>query len=245
MTPAKVLVFDIESAPITAYVWHRHDVDIALNQIKKEGSIIAWGAKWLNEPASSIMYRDQRRAKDIEDDKQLLIPLWKLLNEADIVVTHYGQNYDSPRLNARFILHGLPPPKPYKHLDTYRIAKRAAEFTSNKLEYLTAKLCVKYKKSGHMKFPGMALWTECLAGNLEAWNEMKRYNILDVLSTEELYHKLKAWTPASMPILTYTGCRVCGTGTKMWRKGFEVRKSGRYHRYQCQVCRAWTMGGLE
>jgi DNA polymerase elongation subunit (family B) len=243
-TEIKILVFDIETSPMTAYVWGRHEVNIAMNHVKKESSVIAWGAKWLGDPPYKIIYRDQRGAKDIEDDRALLLPLWKLLNDADIVITYYGSAFDSPLLNARFMLHGFPPPKPYKHLDTYRIVKRVASFTSHKLEYLTDKLCTKYKKSGHARFPGMSLWTECLAGNKAAWDEMKKYNILDVLSTEELYNKIKAWTPSTMPNVSAdaTDCRVCGKGSKMWHKGFEIKKSGRYHRYQCQDCYAWTTG---
>jgi DNA polymerase elongation subunit (family B) len=242
----KILVLDIESSPITAYVWGRRDVNIALNQVVKEASIIAWGAKWLGEPASKVIYRDARSSPDIEDDSDLILPLWNLLNQAEIVITHYGQSFDCPRINARFMLHGFPPPKPYKHIDTYRLIKRTASFTSNKLEYLTDKLCTKYKKSSHHKFPGMSLWTECLAGNKAAWDEMKKYNILDVLSTEELYQKIKAWTPASMAS-AYSGpqCRVCGDATKMQRRGYEIRKTGRYRRYQCQNCAAWTVGRIE
>lgn len=244
MIKPKILIFDIETSPLTAYVWGRRDVNVTLNQIKKEWSVIAWAAKWLGTSARSIMYYDQRKAKDIENDKEILSLLWILLNEADIVITQNGQSFDSRKLNARFILHGMPPPKPYKHLDTYLIAKRVADFTSNKLEYLTEKLCTKYKKLSHSKFPGMSLWTECLKGNMKAWDEMKRYNIHDVLATEELYEKLKSWTPPNMVTLAQSSenCRVCGPGTKMWHKGFEVKKTGRYYRYQCRACFAWTIG---
>jgi uncharacterized protein YprB with RNaseH-like and TPR domain len=127
--------------------------------------------------------------------RKILRDLWKLLDEADIVITQNGKNFDTPKLNARFIEHGMKPPSPYKHLDTYQIARSAAKFTSNKLEYLTEKLCTKYKKLKHEKFPGFALWAECLKGNVAAWNEMRRYNKHDVLATEELYMKIRAWAP--------------------------------------------------
>jgi DNA polymerase elongation subunit (family B) len=244
----KVLVYDIETAPMVAYVWELKDQFIAINQIVSDTYMLAWSAKWLGEPASSIVYYDQRNAKDMSNDKPILEPLWKLLDQADIAITQNGQSFDSRVINARFIMNGMKPPSPYKHLDTYRIAKRIARFTSNKLEYLTDKLCTKYKKKLHHSFPGMSLWKGCLDRDMRAWNEMKRYNIYDVLSTEELYGKLKAWTPESMPNVhgvnfPATDCRVCGSGTKMWKKGSEIKKTGRYHRYQCQGCFAWTTGG--
>jgi hypothetical protein len=52
---------------------------------------------------------------------------------------------------------------------------------------MTDKLCTTHKKKRHAKFPGFELWRECLAGNHEAWDEMREYNIDDVLSLEELY----------------------------------------------------------
>ena len=250
MSDPKILVLDIETSPIIAYAWGTHDVNIALNQIKKEWSVIAWAAKWLDKPASSVMYMDNRMSKNFLDDKRILTGIWKLLDRADIVITQNGQSFDSPKLNARFIMNGMKPPSPYKHLDTYRIARHAAAFTSNKLEYLSEKLCTKYKKLKHNKYPGMELWTECLDGNKDAWNEMKRYNIHDVLATEELYHKLKAWAPLNMPNAfsidrLMQKCRTCGDNSRMRLKGFEIKKTGRYHRYQCQKCFTWTTGSKE
>ena len=246
MLQSKTLILDIETSPIIAYTWGRRDVNIALNQIKEEWYVIAWAAKWLNDPASKVMYRDQRKSRGIYADKELLRPLWKLLDEADILITQNGQSFDSPKLNARFIMNGMKPPSPYKHLDTYRIARRIAAFTSNKLEYLTDKLCTKYKKLTHDKFPGQTLWTECLKGNQQAWNEMKRYNIHDVLATEELYNKLKAWAPSTMPqpyaSLNPIKCGVCGEYTVIKRGTYRTKK-GRYQQLHCKRgCGAWTIG---
>lgn len=245
MKKFKVLVFDIELSPMLAYVWDRRDVNISLNHIRDDWFVIAWAAKWLDEPASSVIYRDQRNAKPIGNDKDILVPLWKLLDEADIVITQNGKNFDSPKLNARFIMHGMKPPSPYKHLDTYQIVRRVAKFTSNKLEYLTDKLCTKYKKLSHKKFPGMSLWSECLAGNKAAWDEMKRYNIHDVLSTEEFYNKIKPWTPSGMTKVYkvtnfHEDCGVCGGRLK--KSGTAYYSRGAIQRYACTSCGTWSQG---
>lgn len=241
MTSMKVLVFDVETAPTLAFVWGLREENIGLNQIKNDWHIIAWAAKWLGDPESKVMYMDQRGAKNVEDDRPLLIAMWKLLDEADIVVTQNGRRFDSPKLNARFILNGMPPPSPYKHLDTYQIARNAAKFTSNKLEYLTDKLCTKYKKLAHSKFPGFSLWKECLKGNLNAWNEMKKYNKHDVLATEELYIKLRAWAPvnAAKPF-EGSPCGVCGAD-KLAKQGIR----GKFQRVVCNGCGVWSKVKLE
>jgi DNA polymerase elongation subunit (family B) len=236
MQNPKVLILDIETSPITAYVWGLRDQNISLNQIVKDWQVLAWAAKWLNY--KNTWYMDVRTMTE----KQILVRLWILLDEADIVITQNGQSFDIPKLNARFIEYGMKPPSPIKHLDTYRIAKKVAEFTSHKLEYLTEKLCTKYKKLSHKKFPGMSLWTECLKGNTAAWNEMRTYNIHDVLSTEELYMKLRAWTPNAMPSVYNNGaCSVCGE-FKLQKRGVERKKTLVYQRLHCQACGKWSLG---
>lgn len=248
MTPnPKVLVMDIETAPMTAYVWGLKDQNIGLSQVKEDWYLLSWAAKWFKDPASKIMYADQRHVKPVTNDKALLKGIWNLLDEADIVITQFGSGFDSPRLNARFIMQGINPPSPYQHLDTYRIVKRVASFTSNKLEYLTDKLCTKYKKLSHKKFPGMSLWSECLKGNKEAWNEMKKYNIHDVLSTEEFYTKIRAWAPETMPKPyenTNRDCGVCGAKQSVFGNGTRLIKTKRYQRLLCNKCGSYSKGDV-
>lgn len=243
MTKQKVLVFDIETAPMLAYVWGRRDINVATNQIKSDWYVIAWSAKWLG--ADVVEYRDQRNAKNMEDDRVILSRLWSLLDDADIVITQNGKAFDGKMLNARFIMHGMKPPSPYKHLDTLQIARSAAKFTSNSLEYLTDKLCTRYKKLKHSKFPGMELWKQCLAGNRKAWVEMKQYNIHDVLSTEELYMKLRAWAPQSAPQV-YAGSFDCGTcGGRLHARGYNFTRVSKFRKLQCSKCATWTLGKRE
>jgi len=240
MSQQRCLVFDIETFPILAYVWGLKDQNIALNQIKEDWSLAAWGAKWLDQ--SNIMYQD----RSTQSERSLLYGIWCLLDKADIVITQNGKAFDSKKLNAKFIQYGMKPPKPYKHIDTYLLAKSAADFTSNKLEYLTAKLCKKYKKTTHAHFPGMSLWTECLKNNPKAWKKMRTYNIADVLSTEELYNHLKAWGPQNMPKLYFTPlkCSICGFRAQ--RRGDAVVGKTKVKRVQCQspTCGKWGIESL-
>lgn len=242
MTQQKCLVLDIETSPILAYVWGIRDQYINTNQIVNDWNIMAWSAKWLGDPPGKILYRDRRNS---DGDEKILRELWPLLNDADILITQNGKAFDSKKINARFMLLGLKPPKPYKHHDTYRIAKSVADFTSHKLEYLTDKLCTKYKKMSHKKFPGVSLWVECLKGNKEAWEEMKRYNIQDVLSTEELYNKIRAWAPqnAARVYLEPLLCRMCGSKTQ--RRGYN--ETGTKHRIVCisPSCGRWGTAKIE
>lgn len=234
----KVLIFDIETAPMLAYVWKLWDNNVALNQIKDDWYVLSWSAKWLGAPEDEVIYQDLRGSKNIEDDTKLLEGIWNLLDEADIVISQNGIRFDSKKLNARFILNGFEPPSTYRHIDTLRIAKSKFAFTSNKLAYMTDKLCTKYKKLSHAKFSGFSLWRECLAGNMEAWEEMEEYNRYDVLSLEELYNKLIPWD-GSIDFNVYndevqTECK-CGS-TDFKRSGFHYSNTGKFQKYKCVDC---------
>lgn len=239
-----VLVLDIETAPVLAYVWDLYDQNISVNQIHTDRYVMAWAAKWLGE--KEVMYAD-KRGKKPGDDKAILLQLWKLLDQADVVITQNGKKFDSRRINARFIELGIKPPSPYKHWDTLILAKRVADFTSNKLEYLAQKINQSHTKSYHRKYPGFELWKQCLAGNPDAWNEMMHYNKADVLATEELYLNMRAWAPESFPaVYIYadksTVCGTCGHHGKMVEGNLRHASVQSYAQYKCPKCGAWQKG---
>lgn len=240
----KVLVFDIETAPMLGYVWGLWENNVALNQIYTDWFVLSWSAKWLGDPASKIMYMDQRHAKNIEDDKQILSGIWKLLDEADVVITQNGKAFDQKKLNARFVLQGFQPPSSYKHIDVMLIAKKHFAFTSNRLEYMTDKLCKKYKKLKPTKFPGFEMWKACMSGNREAWNEMQKYNKHDVLALEELYTKLVPWDGSvNFNLYTDDATNTCKCGsTKFENRGYRYTATGKFHRFKCKECGAETRG---
>lgn len=234
----KILLFDIETAPMLAYVWGLWDQNVGLNQIKDDWYILSWAAKWLDDPPSKVMYMDQRKSKNIENDRPLLDAIWELLNEADIVITQNGKKFDVKKLNARFILSGMMPPSSFKHIDTLQIAKKHFAFTSHKLEYMSHNLNTKYKKLKHSKYSGFDMWKECLSGNQDAWKEMERYNKYDVLALEEVYNKLSPWDKTINFNLYHDGEEhVCNCGsTRFKRNGFDYTNSGKFQRYKCLEC---------
>ena len=236
----RVLLFDIETAPIMGYHWGLFDQNIGLNQIYKDWHVLSWCAKWLGE--STIHYQDQSKARPLENDKKILRGIWKLLDEADIVVTQNGKSFDVKKLNARFIIHGFQPPSSYKHIDTLRLAKKHFGFTSNKLEYMTNKLNKKFKKLSHKKFAGFELWKECLAGNKAAWAEMKKYNVYDVLSLEELYKTLIPWDSIVNFNVYHDGeVNACKCGSESFlKRGYYYTDAAKFQRYRCNKCGAET-----
>jgi hypothetical protein len=243
----KVLVFDIETSPILARVWSIWQQNVGLNQIKEDWFVLSWAAKWLG--VDGVMYQDLRGIIDDGDkyhqDKPILAGIWNLLNDADIVITQNGKKFDQKKLNSRFILNGFQPPSHFKHIDTLQIAKSVFGFTSNKLEYLTDKLCTKYKKQVHRDFSGFELWKECLADNPDAWDCMEKYNKYDVLSLEELYYILAPWDRKhpNFALLTGSETPVCRCGsTEFTRNGYAYTQVSKFQKYRCKKCGAETRG---
>ena len=232
----KMLFFDIETVPVTAYVWGLWNNNVGLNMIESDWHVLSWAAKWYG--SDEVIYEDQRNEKVFENDEKILKKIWKLLDEADIVIGQNSKKFDVKKLNARFIQHGMKPPSSFRQIDTLLIAKRHFGFTSNKLQYMTDKLCTKYKKSGHAKFPGFKMWSECMKGNLEAYKEMEDYNKLDVLSLEELYEKLIPWDD-SINFSIYFEEDLCSCGsTDFTKSGIYYTNASRFQKYKCTNCGA-------
>lgn len=245
----KVLIFDIETAPIIAHVWGLWENNVALNQIECDWHVLSWSAKWKWAPDNEVMHMSQRGASKIEDDTELLNAIWELLDEADVVITQNGKSFDQRKLNARFVIKKIKdghPPSSFKHEDTKLIAQKHFAFSSHKLEYMTDQLNVKYKKLKHKKFPGHEMWTECLKGNQDAWDAMEEYNKYDVLALEELFDILAPWQGVSgVNYNWYNDAEenLCKCGGKTFtRNGFYYTSVGKFQRYKCAACGAESRG---
>lgn len=237
------ITLDIETAPLEVYSWGLWDVNVALNQIITEWSLLSFAAKRLDK--KTVLYRDNRGQKNTRDDKGLMLGLWTVLDEADIIIAQNGKKFDIKKINARFAMLGFDPPSPYRVIDTVQVARQNFGFTSNKLEWLS-KYLTPTKKSQHKKFPGFELWTECLKDNTDAWKEMQRYNIADVIATEELYLKLRPWITNHPNVSAFTNseilaCPKCGS-KDVQKRGHTFTNVAKYARMRCNSCKGWSRG---
>jgi len=237
MNGPRIKTLDIETSPIVAYVWSLWKVNVGLNQIVKEWSILSYCVKDLGK--KKVRYVDTSNKADPRDDYDLLVALHAELSDCDIVIAQNGKAFDLKKINARFIEAGLPPVPPLKVIDTMLVAKDVAKFTSNKLEWLSKHL-TDTPKYAHSEFPGMELWTGCLKGNPKAWRVMKKYNCIDVPATEELYLKLRPYMIGHPNVAAYyeddkMRCPRCA-GTSLTPVGRALTQTGEYTRYRCGTC---------
>lgn len=235
----KVLLFDLETAYAIAKIWRLGKQYVGEDQLVEEPSLIAFAAKWLGSPENEVMYFDVRNQRNYRDDKRLCRYLVKLFDQADVVLTQNGKNFDEPLFKWRLAVNDLPNPSPCQHMDTKRMADQLG-CPSSRLAYLTKKLNKKYKKLDHEAFSGRKMWDECLDNrNMKAWAEMERYNRHDVLATEELYTILAPRTKSGVNLNVYRdradGCPSCGSG-RLNSKGYFYTNAGKYARWKCLEC---------
>ena len=243
MIKPRIATLDIETSPILAYVWGLFKQFVGLNQIHTDWSILSFSYKWLGQKKVIHHNTGGRGPGKVRDDRQLLKLLWKVLDDADIIIAQNGVKFDIKKINARFLENDMPPPSPFKVVDTMLEARKIACFTSNKLAWLSDVL-TDTPKSEHKKFPGFELWTECLADNPAAWAEMKKYNDIDIVATEKVYLHLLPYIVGHPNVAAYNDaevvqCPKCGSD-KMQNRGVTVTQTGRYQRLQCQGCGGWA-----
>ena len=235
----KILVLDIETSPLKAYVWKRWKENIALDQTISEWFMICWSAKWLDDDTVFGECLTPEEIKN-EDDSRITSILWSLLDECDIVIAHNGHRFDLPKINSRFILNDLPPTSPYKVIDTLEIAKKQFGFSSNKLDALATYFGIENKNKTDFN-----LWKRCLEGEQEALDYMLEYNKKDVAILDKVYLKLRPWDkkhPNLATILDSSNpiCPICGSTHIELIKGdkYYHTQLSKYHSYRCDSCGA-------
>jgi len=236
----KVLIYDIENTPNLGYVWGKWQQDVLAYE--KESYMLSFAYKWQGERKvrclSLLDFNDRPGC-----DKGLVKALWALFDEADVVIAHNGDKFDQKKTNARFAVHGLKPPSPYKSIDTLKVARKYFKFNSNKLDDLGRVLKVGRK----IKHQGIALWLDCMAGKRAAWKIMIKYNKMDVVLLEKVYLRLRAWIdnhPNIARVNRPDACPKCGSG-QFKSHGWRYTKTRRYRRFRCLSCQGFFKGSID
>ena len=238
----KIFIYDIETSPILGYFWGLFKQNIGINMIKEDWFVMTWAGKWFGE---ETIYHDScwNHGFDPDNkegcDREVIESLWRMFDEADMIVAHNGNRFDIKKVTARAITLGIKPHKPVKQIDTMLIAKGVAAFTSNKLDYLAQILCGESK----VDTGGFSLWEGCLAGDEAAWRLMLEYNINDVTILENVYVALAPYDKRSPSFLTHvdsavTRCisPICGS-TNVVETGTTVKTNvSEFVGYCCQDC---------
>ncbi|KKM04658.1 hypothetical protein LCGC14_1762000 [marine sediment metagenome] len=235
-TPAKVLVFDVETAPLRSYTWGLWKQNIQTSHIISDWFMLTWSAKWLFEDE---VFSDRLTSKEAlaEDDRRISHSIWKLIDEADIIIAHNANRFDVKKLNTRFLLNGLNPPMPYQVIDTLEHLRKRFSISSNRLDYVNELLGIGRK----IDTGGFALWEGCMRGDALSLKKMEEYNIVDVEILEETYLRIRAWIKPhpNMGLFIEDNVEVCpACGSKELKFGGTPYRTAAnsYETFRCEEC---------
>ena len=230
MPDPKILFFDLETSGVNGL-----QADLA--------TTLCFGYKWLGEEKTHVLTVDQfpnwfSYNKGI-NDKPLLQAALQIMERTDLLVAHYGERFDRKFFQGRCAIHGLTPPPPTKLRDTWRIARTAFKFSSNRLGKLSEILKLKQRKHIHKKaneWPGW--WLRAMSGDHNAIAAMAKYCAQDIRTLEALYLRIRQYDyPHPRVFMNREKCGVCGGN--IYYRGFAFVGVNRYRRFQCSKCGKW------
>lgn len=225
-----IVLIDLETSPNLGYTWGVWEQTVI--NVKVPWQLLSFAYKRLDNKKITCVTR-----KDFKDstDKSLTKALWQVMNDADILIAHNLNAFDLKKSNAKFLEHGLTPPKPAHSIDTLKVARKHFKLNSNRLNDLGKLLGVGQK----VQHSGFQLWLDVMANVREGWRTMIRYNKQDVLLLQAVYLKLLPWIDNHPRSSAHPkSCPNC-SGTKFQSRGTTISKTCEYQRFLCKTCGRW------
>ena len=209
-SPARILLFDIETSPLVGYLWSKWQNGINDDDIIEDWSVLCFSAKWLFEDKIISFKMTQEELKN-RDDSRIMKELWKLLDQADIVIGHNAERFDIKKSNTKFIQHRLTLPTSYQTIDTLLHARKKFAITSNKLDYLGEYLGVGRK----LETP-KGMWKRVMQGDYKMLEKMSKYCDQDVRVLEDVYLVMRPYIQPHPNMGLYVednvkACTCCGS----------------------------------
>lgn len=234
-----ILLLDIENAPMLSYHWGvwKQNIGEPMRLDGNRSYMMSIAMKWLGD--SKVHYFETRT----EDDSELVKSVIPFLDKADIIIAHNGKSFDIKKINAYAIMNNIKPPSPFRQIDTLIEARKHFMFERNTLAYI-AKALGCSDKLDHAEFQGFTLWEQCMKGNEKAWQEMKKYNIQDVQTLEEVYLKMRPFIKSHPNVVTGSGsekhrCTTCGS-PNLIEFGYATTNVSKFRQYKCQACGSFS-----
>jgi len=235
-TGAKILVFDLETAPAEAYIWNKFQGFVPDNMIINDWFVLCWSAKWL---FGDEIYNSTLSQKELKnrDDSRIMKNLWSLIDEASIILAHNCKGFDEKKMNTRFLKHDLGRPSPYQTIDTLIHARKKFAITSNKLDYLAEKF---FEIDGKHD-TATNLWYDVMQGDYESLKIMQEYCDNDVKVLENVYLQMRGWISphpnvALQAVAEEDCCPVCSSTDREKCNTPYRTYVNEYEAYRCKNC---------
>lgn len=172
----------------------------------------------------------------------MLCRVWHAYDTADVIYGHNVNGFDTKHLNTAWRDLGLPPPSPFKIVDTLTEARKVFGDESMQLVALTERLGIATKTDKYD--PDVA--RAAVAGNKAAQRKIRAYNIGDVAASEALVDRLRGWIPSHPHNLQGVStdvptCNQCW-GPNLAENGWKMAQQMKYPLFRCQDCGGQVQG---
>lgn len=173
-------------------------------------------------------------------DELLVLELWALFNNSDVIVAYNGRGFDVKEIQARFLMYGLPPTTPVKVIDPLLIVKDKFRLPFKSLKYVAEFLGVTQKLENN----GNDLWKKATMGDEQALEDMFIYNKGDIITLREVYKKIQGWGNSGANLALYNDehtslCPHCSSDDVYSIEGkFAYTAHRKYSLFRCNNCKA-------
>ncbi len=230
-----VLYIDIDTTPILAWNWMAYGDQNAL-KIEQDWKLLGFCYAWGDGKVQSVYPEAEAYWDSTQTQGSMISACYDLFDEAAVVVAHNGDRFDIRKMRAKFIEHGLLPHSPILSIDTMKIARREFGFSRNSLDHVATL----FGFGGKYKHSGYQMWTGCMEGVPEYWDEMEHYNDIDVVKLRQVYLHMRAWDTRHPNVGLGESCSKCGSFDLM-KRGMKSMKSGlKRQQYQCNNCGGYS-----
>ena len=225
---------DIERFPRIEYSWSAKKYSKFTPEIflVEEGRMVSFAAKKLGGPTvfSSEFHHGRQN---------MLNALWNILDRATVVVGWNSRRFDIPHIDGEFRDENMPVYKPFKQIDLFQAVRSRFNYDYNTMKSVATRWGLSEQK---MENEGFELWKRCMAGDPEAWETMKQYNMQDVRTGEEAYLSNLQWLTGSIPNLGLWlpaqggfACPACAS-SDVYEDGTASTGVTLYKAYRCEDC---------
>lgn len=222
----KVVLFDIEASNLAANF----------------GFVFCVGYMELNDAKPKIIsIRDDKKSfkKDPTNDRSVIEAVRPILEDADVIVAHYGKKFDVPFLQTRCYEHGIKPLNLPTLIDTWHTARYTMKFNSNRLDTVNRSLPGTATLAQKTPIDNKS-WVRGPSGHLPSLKEIEHHCYMDILVLKNSYLGLRPYMlnhPHLGKIIDprSESCPQCGSH-KLQKHGIRATARGMSQRWRCLDC---------
>lgn len=232
MKKPNILFYDIETAPLKAYVWGCGEQVIRHGQLVKGASrfkIISLAYAFNNEKVKTLHWDFNK-----QDDTHILTEFTKLTKQADIVIGKNNKKFDDKRIHTGLMFANLESSHDlmFKSEDLEKQMRKYFSLPSYSLDYISEELGL----GGKIKME-FSDWINIVEKkDIKAFNKMIKYGAKDVDDTRKIWNYCVKYFVPTYNLSAMAGkicCRVCGS-KNIVRDGSVTRGATVYQKYLCK-----------